>query len=341
MKRTAATCPKSLFTFLVSAVAVISLSVAVAHIHAQTQAGINAEARADFAKADVDLNKTYQAVLAKLPPNEKQKLREAQRAWVASRDAEATEAAKEAGGSIGPTVRYGRMTELTRKRIAELNAMIGKESSQTEASQSPNNEASSLSQAQPNLRPTPDPLSPDKKWEYVGGETPKLVKAETREAVVQFSCGLGGSDLSAPVWAPDSKRFAISCAGGKVNETSVYQLRDDRWVAPEEALGNGDELMEQVGNLIEAQAKKKGMPKHTFLHMQSWTGEPKQWLDANTLLVYASMAERAHRNDGEDAGAGFGADVLVTLRFDEAGNWKIVKTHRLSEKEVKQREKEQ
>ena len=64
-------------------IGLISIFFSVASLEAQTQAEINATARADFAKADVDLNKTYQAVLVKLPPNEKQKLKDAQRAWVA------------------------------------------------------------------------------------------------------------------------------------------------------------------------------------------------------------------------------------------------------------------
>ena len=42
-----------------------------------------------------------------------------------------------------------------------------------------------------------------------------------------------------------------------------------------------------------------------------------------------------------DVVLGFSSDFLVTLKFDDAGNWKIVKTHRMSEKEVKKREKEQ
>ncbi len=28
------------------------------------------------------------------------------------------------------------------------------------------------------------------------------------------------------------------------------------------------------------------------------------------------------------------ADFLLTLKFDEAGNWKIVKTHQMSKKEL-------
>jgi hypothetical protein len=51
------------------------------------------------------------------------------------------------------------------------------------------------------------------------------------------------------------------------------------------------------------------------------------------------MAERVKRN-GEDVGLGFGTDLLVTLKFDDAGNWKIVKTHSMSKKEVEKREKE-
>ncbi len=197
--------------------------------------------------------------------------------------------------------------------------------------------ATSCSFSKAQESPSPRSISPDKLWEYVAGEAPKLVKAGTKEAVVEFSCGVGG-DFSTPVWAPDAKRFAISCSGGKENLTSVYQLRDDQWVAPEDALGNGDELMDQVGKLVEAQAKKKGLPKNTFLHMRSWTVEPKQWLDASTLIVHASMVERVHRKNGEDVGLGFGSDVLVTLKFDDAGGWEIVNTRQMP---TKKREKEQ
>ena len=82
------------------AILLFSLLVLVAHSHAQTQAAMNAQARADFAQADADLNKTYQAALAKLRDAEsKQKLRETQRAWIAPRDAEAARAAGEAHGA--------------------------------------------------------------------------------------------------------------------------------------------------------------------------------------------------------------------------------------------------
>lgn len=123
---------------------VIWLVIPVAQIHAQTQAAMNAQARADFVRADADLNKTYQAVLAKLRETEsQQKLKETQRAWIASRDAEAARAAKEAeGGTMAPTLRYGTMTQLTRERIAELKAIIENESSPASQSQTPTPTAS-------------------------------------------------------------------------------------------------------------------------------------------------------------------------------------------------------
>jgi hypothetical protein len=38
---------------------------------------------------------------------------------------------------------------------------------------------------------------------------------------------------------------------------------------------------------------------------------------------------------------GYGTDLLFTLRFDDACKWKIVKTHRMSEKEVERKAKEE
>ena len=118
-------CRGSLFAMRVfpqCAALLISLLIPVAQIHAQTQAAMNADAHADFNRADAELNKTYEAVLKKLPDDEsKQKLKQSQRAWLAFRDAEAAFAADEArGGSMAPTLRYATMTELTQQRIKQL-----------------------------------------------------------------------------------------------------------------------------------------------------------------------------------------------------------------------------
>jgi uncharacterized protein YecT (DUF1311 family) len=104
----------------------ISLFIAVAHIYAQTQAAMNAQARAEFAQADAELNKIYEALLAKLLDAEgKEKLKQSPRAWLAFRDAEAVFAADQArGGSMEAMIRYETMTELTQQRIKQLKTRL-------------------------------------------------------------------------------------------------------------------------------------------------------------------------------------------------------------------------
>ena len=74
--------------------------------------------------------------------------------------------------------------------------------------------------------------------------------------------------------------------------------------------------------------------------MQWSTDRAVSWINPSTLTVYSSLAMRVHRQDGEDVGVGYGADVLFTIRFDEAGKWKIVKTHQMSEKEAEKYEQQ-
>jgi uncharacterized protein YecT (DUF1311 family) len=87
---------------------------------------MNAEARADFMKADAELNKTYEALLKKLSDaGSKEKLKQSQRAWLVFRDAEAAFEADEArGGTMAPTLRYTTMTELTEQRIKQLKTTL-------------------------------------------------------------------------------------------------------------------------------------------------------------------------------------------------------------------------
>ena len=105
-----------------SAIAAILASLLIPQVHAQTQAAMNAQARSEFVQAAAELNRTYEALLTKLPDAEgKEKLKKAQRAWLAFRDAEAAFVAdKVRAGSMAPTLRYETMTELTRQRIKQL-----------------------------------------------------------------------------------------------------------------------------------------------------------------------------------------------------------------------------
>ena len=54
-----------------------------------------------------------------------------------------------------------------------------------------------------------------------------------------------------------------------------------------------------------------------------------EWTDPDTVIVYA------YEEDGEETGKTVRVDFLFTLKFDEAGKLKIVKTQQLSEEESK------
>jgi uncharacterized protein YecT (DUF1311 family) len=216
----------------------ISIFLSVASLQAQTQAGMNADARADFAKADVDLNKTYQAVLAKLPTAEKEKLKEAQRAWIASRDAKAARAAKEAeGGSIAATIRYETMTGLTRKRIVELNAMIDKATAGALQQQSPEHE-----EAEPVAFEKIQDVSPDGKFgvRVSCSSEPsdpnnidsslisavRLVALPSKKIVMDLQ-NYDGSPAHV-IWSQDSKWLAYGLSSGpRVIDTYVYHRAGD------------------------------------------------------------------------------------------------------------------
>jgi hypothetical protein len=127
------------------------------------------------------------------------------------------------------------------------------------------------------------------------------------------------------VWAPDSKRFALNYMidNRKIDYATVafYQLRGDKWVALHSPVDEDSEHSQL------AQLAKKYSPKNAYEKGDSSRVlnrlEARNWTDANTVILYA-YSER----DGADAAA------LFTLKFDKAGNWKIVKMHRMSEKEI-------
>ncbi len=318
-----------------------------ARVHGQTQAEMNAVARSDFARADADLNKTYQSVLAKLPTvASKQKLREAQRAWVVSRDAEAARAAKEAdGGSMAPTLRYEAMTHLTRERIKELNNMLDHRTqngsnlaassattSPSSTSESTSEQTQSVSEAGRTSSSSASSVSPDKQWEYkcveygAGECLPQIIKAGTTQVVVDLSDvpdgarGMGAEIL----WTPDSKRFAFNYSTPLTHHSyetvAFYQLHGDKW----EALRSLAE--ETTESLARGHVPKNAYPRHC--NPDHGTLKLRNWSDVNTAILYAPCYARS---SGEIESA-----FLFTLKFDEAGNWKIVNGRKMSKKELEE-----
>ena len=341
--------------------ALLMLFIPVTHIHAQTQPEMNAQARADFKQTDAELNKTYQSVLAKLSTAEKQKLKQAQRAWIASRDAEAARAAKEAeGGSMAPTLRYEKMAELTQERTNELKAMVanGPASSSnrptnistpspTSIPESQPEKTQSASETESSVTLTSESVSPDKKWKYkcaeygVGQCAPEILKAGTDEVVLDLDeeGQVHGPEASQAevIWAPDSKRFAFNYSPPHAHHTTYetvafYQLRGDKWEAMHSPVDESSERL-QLAQLAKKQLPKSAYSRHPetirdILKVRSWT-------HADTAILYArAVWEGSGSQDSE-------ASFLFTLKFDASGNSKIVKTRRMSEKEIESRENEQ
>jgi sugar lactone lactonase YvrE len=191
-----------------------------------------------------------------------------------------------------------------------------------------------------------DRISPDKKWEYQPDESqPKIASAGTNEVALDLSDQTGGNGFGSAtvIWAPDSKRFAFNYGQGRSHSTSLYQLRGDEWKALKSP---DDEVSDITDKLIAAQLKRKGLSKKKlskekkYLRLISWTPKVINWVDSNTAILYASLQQvTALRDEPGEMFDGFGADLLLTLKFDDAGNWKIVKMHPMSQKKGDERAK--
>jgi uncharacterized protein YecT (DUF1311 family) len=87
----------------------------------QTQTDLNLCAKAQYEKADKELNKIYQLVLTKLVKSEKEKVKNAEITWIKYRDAECEAEAKVwEGGSIVGLIKGECLTKLTKQRIQVL-----------------------------------------------------------------------------------------------------------------------------------------------------------------------------------------------------------------------------
>ena len=92
----------------------------------QNQHQMNAEASAEFTKADKELTEVYTKVLGVLDDAAKEKLKKSQRAWVAYRDADAEfhADAEARGGSMWPLIYEGTRGSLTKARVKALREYL-------------------------------------------------------------------------------------------------------------------------------------------------------------------------------------------------------------------------
>ena len=192
----------------------------------------------------------------------------------------------------------------------------------------------------------PDRTSPDKKWEYVGENKPKIVEAGTNKVALDLSDQPAGNDFRSAtvVWAPDSKRFAFNYGQQLKQATSLYQLSGDEW----KALGSPDDKISEIlQEAIAAQLKRKGLSEENLSRqkesLRSVWSTPKviNWEDSNTARMYASLRQVIALGDNPEMSDGFTANLLFTIKFDDGGNWKILKPYSMSQKEVDEGAKRQ
>ena len=170
--------------------------------------------------------------------------------------------------------------------------------------------------------------SPDKKWEF---RSDTIVRADATEPALQLpdKCGGANGECEPPIWSPDSKRFALNAPDqGRYQLTSFYQLNGDQW---KELPPPPDAISDVLNKVVLARMRKLGLlPKKTPIRLISNPIRTIQWTDPNTALVYAADVEGV--KDDPDRGF-FEAFFLFTLKFDQSGQCKIVKSQRLSDKE--------
>jgi uncharacterized protein YecT (DUF1311 family) len=79
----------------------------------------------EYRTADAALNRAYEQLVAKLEPEEKSRLKEAQTAWLKYRDTNCDFVADQyKGGSIRPMILGLCLADVTRNRTAELKTQI-------------------------------------------------------------------------------------------------------------------------------------------------------------------------------------------------------------------------
>jgi uncharacterized protein YecT (DUF1311 family) len=91
------------------------------------QMDLNKCAEDNLQSADTALNKVYQQLMAEQDAASRERLKDAERAWIAYRDRECAfeTGPREAGGSMWPSLISGCLEEKTAAHIRELSAMRG------------------------------------------------------------------------------------------------------------------------------------------------------------------------------------------------------------------------
>jgi len=174
-----------------------------------------------------------------------------------------------------------------------------------------------------------DRVSPDKRWEYqcsAHGYDARLVKTGTSQTALDLSEQVGEfGDEARIIWAPDSKRFGLNYTKGaraRADTTALYQLRGDKWVQLRSPVT--DETTKPVERAHDAQLRKMHLYPGHIWHSE----QVRKWTDGSTALLYSELSVMGEEDPR------WVTTFLFTLKFDAQGNWKIIKSHQVSDKEI-------
>ncbi len=171
-------------------------------------------------------------------------------------------------------------------------------------------------------------LSPDKKWEYDCPQSieyecaPEVVKAGTNETVVDLD-----GDLN--VYERFAFNFSQPAAHAFYETLAFYELHGDKWEMLE-SLAKANPISKAISKAISGGLAVERTKKHIKAKATAATeivAKVHEWTDPDTVIVYA------YEEDGEETGKTIRVDFVFTLKFDEPGKLKIVKTQQLSEEE--------
>jgi hypothetical protein len=179
-------------------------------------------------------------------------------------------------------------------------------------------------------------ISPDKQWEYKCAEygvdqcAPEIVRSGTTQVAVDLDQELEvhgpESGDARVVWAPDSKRFGFNYSPPHAHHTiyetvAFYQLQEGRWVG----LRSPEDDLVKLGREL--------LPKKVHKNRDELIPDivkVRNWTDAKTAILFSAWQPWQYSSHSNQLEAAF----LLTLDFNEDGNWKIVKKHRMSETEI-------
>jgi hypothetical protein len=174
-----------------------------------------------------------------------------------------------------------------------------------------------------------DWVSPDKQWEYklADNRFPEIAKTGS-QVVLDLDKELQIPFARSAKWSPDSKRIGINYSPPHAPHTSYetvafFQLSGDKWMAlpsPVDDTSNRSQLRQLAHELFPKTATPRDCaPDIDVLKLRNWTA-------ADTAILYAPCFGRT---SGQ-----LETGLLFTLKFDEAGNRKIVNAHWMSSDEL-------